>query len=135
MIQMQTGEIYYAEKGLPMLIRITENGIDITENGIDVVGWVVYEKYTMQSMSLSEEWISPMTSLISRPSFSGNECRLLSESKQMGKWPIGALISHRGEAYEVLGYFRRFIAVKVLGTDRLGIIRRYHPTNHRYIML
>lgn len=126
---MKSGEIYYTTSGNPILCRI----IGILPNGRE--DNIVFDRYPFSDLPIMESRSIVVPAFVSASYIFEEEMKLLSESGQMGKWPIGSLISHRGNPYEVLGYFRRFIAVKELDSNRLAIIRRYHKTNHRHIMI
>lgn len=126
---MKSGEIYYTTSGSPILCRI----IGILPNGKE--DNIVFDRYPFSDLPTMESRSIVVPTLMSASYIFEEEMKLLSESGQVGKWPIGSLISHRGNPYEVVGYFRRFIAVKELDSNRLVIIRRYHKTNHRYIMI
>lgn len=123
---MKVGDVYYRASNTPILCRV----VNILPN-VGSRGSIVYDQY---SFPAGFEFTATET-LISASGVFEKSMKLLSESGQMGKWPIGSLISHRGQPYEVLGYFRRFIAVRDLGSDRLAIVRRYHKTNHRHIII
>lgn len=131
-LNIDPGEILYTRKGLPELIIF--NSIFYTDQHSIVVSYRRYlynpNLYFTVSGSVEQKHMgkSEFEKIYGK----------LKESDQTGKWPIGEMISYKGEAYTVLGYFRRFIAAKQLegtnGND-LAIIRRYHKSIHRHIMV
>lgn len=122
MNSIEPGQIYYRKESQPSLLQISQL--------VHLSSLVVFDQYQINSNGLKYG-----QSLVQHVDVFLQENQLLTKSGQMGKWPIGSLISHRGKVYEVLGYFRRFIAVRHLDSLGLEIIKRYHPSNHKYIMI
>lgn len=59
----------------------------------------------------------------------------LSEFRDTGPYPIDSLVQHNHEPYVVMGYFRRFMVLQHLESNRLVIVRKTLKSIHPYLLL